>query len=172
MLAHDYLLWFGAQLVSIAILVFFIVRWRPGFLNGKTIGRTLTSALDTRAAAIEEQLGAAQRSRDEAARIREGAAQDIADARVQAEDIVNRAAQTSQAIQREMETRAREEYTRVVGQARGEIDYERRQAVLALRRRASDIVIDPAHEVIARTMDGATGEQLIRRSLSQIRDVQ
>lgn len=171
MLAHNFVVWWAAQLVSIAILLYFVLRWRPGFLGGKTIGETLTDALDARAAAIEEQLQAAQRSREEAERIRAESAREVEAARQQASEIVSRASQTSEAILREMEVRAAAEKDRIIRQARDEIDYERRQAELALRRRASEVAIDAAEQVIARTMDEQTDEQLIRRSLTQIRDI-
>lgn len=167
-LAHSYYLWWVAQLIALAILIFLALRWRPGFLGGRTIGETLNRSLDQRAASIKDQLQAAERSRQEAAKIREQTAQDVARARQEAEDIVRRAAQTSEAIQRDIETRAREEYDRIVGQARSEIDYERRQAELALRRRAADIVVDAAGQIIERNLDAAADQRIIRESVAQL----
>jgi F-type H+-transporting ATPase subunit b len=169
-LADSYFIWWGAQVVAVAILVYLALRWRPGFLNGRTVGSTLTNALDRREAQIREQLEAAERSRQEAARIREEAQQDIARARSEAEQIVSRAHDASQAIGQEMEERARREYDRVVGQARAEIDYERRQAELALRRRAADIVVDAAGEVIARNLSEEADRRIIRDSLTRLGD--
>jgi F-type H+-transporting ATPase subunit b len=171
-LADNYFLWWGAQIVAVAVLVYLALRWKPGFLNGRSIGGTITDVLDRREAQIRDQLEAAERSRQEAARIREAAQQDIAEARAEAELIVSRAHQTSEAIGQEMEERARREYDRVVGQARAEIDYERRQAELALRRRAADIVVDAAGQVIARNLSEEADRRIIRDSLSRLGDGQ
>ena len=90
-LSGNYIVWWVAQVVALALIVFLVLRWRPGFLGGKTIGQTVNSSLDSRAAQIKEQLEAAERSRQEAQRIREQSAQDVARAKEEAEDIVARA---------------------------------------------------------------------------------
>jgi len=169
-LASQYFLWLGAQVVAVAILIYLVLRWRPKFLGGQTIGGSVTAALDRREAQIREQLEAAERSRQEAARIRAEAQEDIARARSEAERIVRRAHETSGAIGQEMEQRARQEYDRVIGQARVEIDYERRQAELALRRRAADIVVDAAGQVIARNLSAEADRRIIRDSLKDLGD--
>jgi F-type H+-transporting ATPase subunit b len=169
-LADQYFIWWGAQIVAVAILVYLALRWRPSFLRGQTVGSTINAALDRRAAQIQEQLEAAERSRQEAERIRQEARQDIANARSEAEQIVNRAHQATEAIAQEMEQRARQEYDRVIGQARSEIDYERRQAELALRRRAADIVVDAAGQIVARHLSPEADRQIIRDSLKDVGD--
>ena len=78
------------------------------------------------------------------------------------------ASETSQAIQKDIEARAREEYDRVVGQARNEIDAERRQAELALRRRAADIVVDAARQIVEKNLDAESDQCLIRESVAQL----
>lgn len=169
-LADQYFIWWGAQVVAVAILVYLALRWRPKFLGGRTVGTTLTAALDRREEQIRDQLQAAERSRQEAARIREEAQQDIVRARAEAEHIVSRAHQTSEAIGQEMEDRARQEYERIIGQARNEIDYERRQAELALRRRAADIVVDSAGQVVARYLSPEVDQRIVRESLRDLGD--
>jgi F-type H+-transporting ATPase subunit b len=171
-LADQYLLWWAAQIVAVAILVYLALRWRPKFLKGQTVSGTLNAALDRREAQIREQLEAAERSRRDAARIHEEAQQDIVRARGEAEQIVTRAHQTSEAIGQEMEERARREYERVVGQAKAEIDYERRQAELALRRRAADIVVDAAGRVIERNLSADADRRIVRESLESLGDGQ
>lgn len=168
-LSNNYVWWLIADVIAIVILVWAFLRWRPGFLGKQTIGQTVNRLLDARAEQIRSQLEEAQRSRDEAARIRDQSAAQIEQARKQAEDIAARAAQTSEAIQQEMEKRAHEEYDRIVAQAKSEIDLERERAELALRRRAADIVVDAAREVVRRNLDDTADDQLIIESLSTIR---
>jgi F-type H+-transporting ATPase subunit b len=164
-------LWWLAQLIAIAILVWLFLRWRPNFLRGRSIRQTLNDVLDARQQQIQTQLEAAQRSREEAARINEQAKQEIAQARKDAEEIVTRAAHTSEAIQQEMQKRAREEYERIIGQARVQIDYEREQAELALRRRASDIVVDAAGQIVERYLEPQTDRQIIDSSLADLKEI-
>lgn len=170
-LASNLILWWIAQLIAIVILVWLFLRWRPGFLRGRSIRQTVTDMLDAREQQIQTQLEAAQRSREEAARINEQAKQEIAQARQDAEAIVSRAAHTSEAIQQEMQKRAREEYERIIGQARVQIDYEREQAELALRRRASDIVVDAAGRIVKEYLEPQTDRQIIDSSLADLKEI-
>jgi F-type H+-transporting ATPase subunit b len=171
-LSGSYGLWFAAQVVAIVIIVVLVLRWRPGFLGKRTIGETLNQSLDARAARIQDQLEAAQRSREEAARIHEESQREIAQARQQAEEIVTRATSTSEAIQHEIEERAKEEYNRIVGQARNQINYERQQAEVALRRRAADIVVDAAGQVVERYLEPQSDRRIIDDSLTNLRKVE
>lgn len=170
MLANNYIIWWIAQLVAIAILVYLFLRWRPGFMGGKTIGETMGGALDTREGQIRSQLDAAQQSRDEAERIHSESQREITEAREQSEQIVARASETGQAIQQEIQDRAREEYTRIVGQAATQIEYERERAEQALRRSAADIVVDAAGQVIEKHLEAQTDRRLIMESLQDMRE--
>jgi F-type H+-transporting ATPase subunit b len=171
-LADQYFVWWAAQVIAVAILVFLVLRWRPKFLRGRSIGETLDGALEAREEQIHAQLAAAEESRKEAARIREEAARDVEEARGQADQIVERARHTSESIQREITERATDEARRIVEQAQAEIEYETRQAELALQRRAADIVIDAAEQVVERHLDPSTDRRLIEQSLSSMRDLE
>lgn len=171
MLAGTFLLWWAAQVVAVAILIFLFLRWRPGFTGGRTVGEMLGQALDAREESIRAQLEEARRSREEAARIQEESERNIAHARSESEDIVSRATQTSQSIKEDITRRAEEEYQRVVAQARHQIDYEREQAELALRRRAADIVVDAAGQVVKQYLQPERDRELIVDSLGNIREM-
>lgn len=168
MLASNFWVWWLAQIVAIVILAILFLRWRPGFLGKRTVREALSAALAARENGIREQLQAAERSRQEAAAIREQANREIEQARQQANEIVTRASQTSEAIQRDMEERARTEYERIVGQAKSEIEYEREQAELALRRRAADIVVDAAGQVVRQNLDPTADHRIIGESLDEL----
>lgn len=171
LLSDSYLVWWAAQIVSIAIIVYLVLRWRPKFLRGQTVGQTLNSTLAAREDQIRQQLAAAEESRREAARIREEAAHDIDVARGQAEEIVNRAHHTSEAIQHEIVARSEQEAQRIVQQAQADIEYETRQAEMALRRRAADIVVDAAERIVERHLEPTTDRRLIDQSLANLRDI-
>jgi F-type H+-transporting ATPase subunit b len=170
-LSSNLFFWWLAQIIAVAILVILFLRWRPGFLGGRTIKDSMNGALDARSDAIREQLEAAQRSREEAARLHAEAQRDVENARTEAAEIVERASHTSAAIGADLERRAREEYDRVVGQARSQIEFERERALSALRRRAADIVIDSAREVVERTMEPRSDRRVIQDSLSNLKDI-
>jgi F-type H+-transporting ATPase subunit b len=169
MLANNFLVWWIAQVAAVAILVILFLRWRPGFLGKRTIGETVSGMLDARQAQIQQQLDAAQQSREEAARIQEQSGRDIDRARQEAQEIVARASTTSQAIQTEMEQRAHQEYDRIVSQAKSAIDYEREQAEQALRRRASDIVVDAARQVVEETLDAQADRRIVDDALGDMK---
>ncbi|HZU13223.1 MAG TPA: F0F1 ATP synthase subunit B [Chloroflexota bacterium] len=168
MLANNFVLWWIAQVAAIAILVYFFLFHHFGFLNGGTIWGLLQKSLQSRRDGIQHQLEAAQRSREEAQRLHEEALQDVEEARHEAASIVERAGQTSQAIQADLEARAREEYNRILDQARSQIQYEQERAVMALQRRAADIVVDAAREVVERNLEPQTDRAIIDTSLDQL----
>jgi F-type H+-transporting ATPase subunit b len=170
-LAQNYFLWWGAQIVAVAILVWLFLRWRPGFLGKRTIREAMTSTLDARAAQIRAQLEAAEQSRREAERIRAESQQEIERARLEANQIVERASTTSAAIREDIVKRAQEEYERIVAQARDEIAYERRQAELALQQRAADIVVDAAGQIVREHLEPSTDRRLIDNSLSNLKEI-
>lgn len=170
-LASDRLIWFIAELLAFVLIAAVILRWRPSFLGNKSISATLSDSLDRRAGQIDEQLSAAERSREEAAKIRAQSEQDIARAREEGRQIVGRAGSTSQSILEELQVRAREEYDRIVAQARTQIDYERQQAEMALQRRAADIVVDAAQEVVQRNLDSDSDRRIIGSSLDDLKEL-
>jgi F-type H+-transporting ATPase subunit b len=170
-LSGNFFAWWIAQVIAIAILLFLFLRWKPGFLGGRTILQTMGAALDSRSEQIQHQLEAAERSRHEAERIQAAAQQDIVHAREEAEGIVTRAQTTSEAIRQDLHTRAEEEAKRVVAQASAQINYEREQAELALQRRAADIVVDAARTVIQRNLDKAGDRRIIDTSLADLKDL-
>jgi F-type H+-transporting ATPase subunit b len=171
MLANNLIIWWVAQVAAIVILVWLFLAWKPGFTGGKSIRETVGSLLRAREDQIRAQLEAAEASRREAAQIREQSALDIDRARQEADEIVTRAAQTSQAIKQGMQESAREEYERIVAQARVEIGYERERAELALRRRAGDIVVDAASQIVAQNLQPETDRRLIEGSLDDLRKI-
>lgn len=171
MLEANLIVWWIAQVVAVAILVVLFLRWRPGFLGGRTIGETLNRTLDARSDAIRDQLEAAQRSREEAQRLHAEAQEDVERARVEAREIVERASHTSEAIGSDLEKRAREEYERIVGQARSQIEFERERAISALRRNAADVVIDAAREVVQRTLEPESDRRVIEDSLTNLKEI-
>jgi F-type H+-transporting ATPase subunit b len=164
-LSSSYLWWWGAQLVSVAFLIYLFLRWRPGFLGGRTIGETLGAALDARKAQIDEQLKVAERNREEAERLRAQVLQDVETAREEAQKIVAGSSRTAEAIRQEIEQRAAEERQRILAQGRADIRQEEAQAMQALQRRAADIVIDAAGQIVSSHMDEASDQQLISSSL-------
>ncbi|MGI8826307.1 MAG: F0F1 ATP synthase subunit B [Chloroflexota bacterium] len=170
-LAQDIPIWFVAELLAVVIVIFLVLRWHPGFLGGRTVKDTVNQALEQREDQIREQLSAAQRSREEAERIREESKKDIARAKEEAGAIVARASTTSDSILQDLQVRARAEYERIVSQARVQIDFERQQAEAALRRRAADVVVDAAGQVLQRNLDAETDRHIIGSSLSELREV-
>ncbi|MGH2449427.1 MAG: F0F1 ATP synthase subunit B [Chloroflexota bacterium] len=171
-LANSVYLWWLAQVLAIAILVYFFLRWKPKFTGGRTINQLVGSMLDARQSQIEAQLESAEKSRQEAARTREASQQEVEQARVEAETIATRAVSTAEAIGQEIEQRAQEEYQRIIAQARVEIDLERERAELALRRRAADLVVDAAGKVVENHLDPSTDVTIIDRSLVQMKDLE
>jgi F-type H+-transporting ATPase subunit b len=159
----DVLLWIGEFLAWVALI--FVVLFKRFGTRQQSLIQIITTMLDGYAKRTEEQLQIAQENREQAARAHQEAATQIAQARDEAKQIVERARTMSQTLRKEMIEAAEQERARIVAQAREEIESERNRAVLELRARAADLVVDAAREVLERTIDAETDRQIIGQAL-------
>ena len=141
-----------AQVVDFVILFAFlrIFAWPP-----------LVKAMEQRRKHIEEQLAAAQGEREEAVRLREQQHQDLADARVQAQAILERAQRAAAEESRRLLEDARAQVERLQRQAHDEISHEREAAVSALRAEVADLVLLAAGKLLRSRVDAPEDQRLV-----------
>jgi F-type H+-transporting ATPase subunit b len=121
----------------------------------------ILKGLESREAGIRGAIDEAAKQRSEAAGLLEEHKRQLADARRQAQELVQEGREAGQRLRAEIETKAREEGDRLLERARNEINREREQAVEALRRESVDLALAAASMVLGKKLDAAADRQLV-----------
>jgi F-type H+-transporting ATPase subunit b len=121
----------------------------------------ILKSLESREAGIRGAIDESERARREGVALLEEHKRQLADARRQAQELVQEGRDAGQRLRAEIETKAREEGDRMIERARSEIEREREQAVEALRRESVDLALAAASSVLGKKLDAAADRQLV-----------
>jgi F-type H+-transporting ATPase subunit b len=148
-------------LVAAANFVFFLVilalfAWAP-----------VTRMLDERRTRIEQGLRDAEQARIDLERASATAAEEIAAARREAREILDRAQRVSQETRDADIAATRAELERMRVRAAAEIEAEKSRAIADLRAEVADLAIDAAGRVVRESMDGARQRRLVEEFLAE-----
>ncbi len=154
--AIDELIW-GA--VAFAIVLFVLNR----FAFPK-----LREAVEAREKQIQSDLEAADRSRREAEQQKRQYESQIADARGEANRIVEEARQQAEEVRRDLIAKAEREAEQITTRAQEQLAAERSRAVSELQSTVGDLAIELAEKVVGRALDQGTHRELVD---SYIREV-
>lgn len=129
--------------------------------------KPILKLLDDRAARVRESLAAAERARQEVADAEARGASEFQRARQEAQEIVARAREQSEATIAQARTAAREEAERVNAQAAQQREAEQQRARAELRQEVADLAILAASRVVRRSLDPEQHRQLIEETLRE-----
>ncbi len=128
----------------------------------------ITEALDKRQHAIEESIDEAQRIRREADGLLEEYRERLAEARRQAEEILERARRSAEAHEHESEADAKARREQLLEQARRDIEMETRRAIQDIRREVADLTVMATEKVTRKTLSEEDQRRLIEDALSEL----
>ncbi|MHB8533406.1 MAG: F0F1 ATP synthase subunit B [Solirubrobacteraceae bacterium] len=150
-----------AFLIGLGVVVYAV--YKLGSLMPFSVAemRARRASVDT---ALENAAAATKRL----AEVRSEIDAEIAKARLQADEIVDRARREAVAITEETSARARHEADAFVERARSDVNVERERAISELRRELSDLVVQGAGAVLSDAMDDAAHRRLIDESLQAV----
>lgn len=142
---------FWIEILNFVILFVFlrIFAWPP-----------LVRAMEQRRKSVQEQLHAAQTEREEALRLREQQTRELAEAKTEAQVILDRAQRAAAEESRRLLEEARAAAERLQKQAQEEIGRERDAAVAALRGEMADLVVEAAGRLLRQRVDGDADRRL------------
>ena len=140
-----------AQMLNFFILVWILARFAY---------KPLVSMMQERKERIAKDLADAQAARNEAAQ--------IANARQEAQQIVEKAVQQAEATTREQLAAAREQIEREKERARQDIVNERDRAMNNLRNEVISLSVAMATKVVAKDMDSETNTKLIEDAIAKL----
>ena len=148
-----------AQMLNFFILVWILARFAY---------KPLVSMMQERKERIAKDLADAQAARNEAEQFKADYATQIANARQEAQQIVEKAVQQAEATTREQLAVAREQIEREKERARQDIVNERDRAMNNLRNEVISLSVAMATKVVAKDMDSETNTKLIEDAIAKL----
>ena len=148
-----------AQMLNFFILVWILARFAY---------KPLVSMMQERKERIAKDLADAEAARNEAEQFKADYAAQIANARQEAQQIVEKAVQQAEATTREQLAAAREQIEREKERARQDIVNERDRAMNNLRNEVISLSVVMATKVVAKDMDSETNTKLIEDAIAKL----
>lgn len=148
-----------AQMLNFFILVWILARFAY---------KPLVSMMQERKERIAKDLADAQAARNEAEQFKADYAAQIANARQEAQQIVEKAVQQAEATTREQLAAVREQIEREKERARQDIVNERDRAMNNLRNEVISLSVAMATKVVAKDMDSETNTKLIEDAIAKL----
>jgi F-type H+-transporting ATPase subunit b len=128
----------------------------------------ITAAVQSREAALEAAIAAAQADRDAAAKLLEEHRKNIDNARSEAQRFIAEGRATAESMKSEMLEATKKQQDEMLARARRDIEAEKTKAIDELRKEAIDLALAGASKVIEQNLDDAKNRQLIENYLASI----
>ena len=125
-------------------------------------------AAEARQKAIQAQLEGAERANEAAEERLKEIDQRLADARKQAQEMVDAASRSADQVRAELRRQGEEEGQRQLERARRDIEAEKQKAIAAVRGEVADLVANATERVLGETLDGDRHRRLIDRAIEEV----
>lgn len=125
-----------------------------------------------RQADIHEAIEGAERIKEEARMLLVEYRQQLADARVEAEEILERARRIGESTQTEIVNEAKLQAERTLEKAREQIERETRQALADIKLQVADLALAAAEKATSRSLTAEEDVRLIREALAEVEFMQ
>jgi len=146
-------------LVTFLIVLFILKKYAFGRIAG---------LLDERRASIEKNMAAAETARAESEKLAEEYRQQLAAARQEATQILERARHAAEEQRRKLQEDINAERERGIAQAQAAIQAETRQALDRIKREIADLTIVTTERVLKRKLDESEQRRLIDEALADV----
>jgi F-type H+-transporting ATPase subunit b len=148
-----------AQIINFLILLAILAKF---------VYKPLVQALADRQARIADSLETADRELAAAEQLKREYQEQLAQARVQAQAIVEKATKLAEQTKDEIMQEARAEHARLLNEARAEISREQQKAVIELRSEVVNLSLAAASKIIGHNMDAQANSQLVTNFINQL----
>lgn len=146
---------------SVAFVVLVVLMWKFAY-------PAVVKAMEERTNRIRKDLDDAERIRGEAQTILEDYQRQLADARNEANRIIEEARQTADQLRRDLMARAEQEVNELKARSAQDIDAARDRAMSDLRNQVAGLAIELAEVVVKRNLDHDTNVGLIEDYINQV----
>jgi len=131
------------------------------FVLGKYAWKPLLAMLAEREQTIRTALDEARKAREDSKSLLEQNRAILADARNQANEVLEKARQDAEQRRAELSDKARQEAEGLLTRSREEIDRQKRLAIRELRTEAAELAIAAASQVVGADLDGESQRRLV-----------
>ncbi|WP_373099767.1 MULTISPECIES: F0F1 ATP synthase subunit B [Pasteurellaceae] len=147
------------QLIAFALFVWFCMKfvWPP-----------IIKAIEERQSSIANALASAEAARKEQADSKVLAEQEINQAKLQAQEIVDLANKRRNEILDEVKTEAEALKAKIIEQGHAEIESERKRVQEELRVKVASLAIAGAEKIVGRTVDEAANNDIIDKLVAEL----
>ena len=145
--------------VAFAIIFFFMWKW---------VFPRVNALLEERRAKIQGELEKAETTRVEADKMLVDYRAQLANARDEANRIIEESRRTADQLRVDLQAKAEQESQQVVARAQEEIRAERDRVFQELRSQVGEIAVELAGKVVGQSLDKATHERLIDEYIDQV----
>ncbi|CEO88686.1 F0F1 ATP synthase subunit B [Syntrophaceticus schinkii] len=129
------------------------------------------SFLDNRSKEIADNISEAERGRDEADKLLREYKEQIAGAREEAQEIIDRAAKAGEEQRAAILAQTRNESAVLLERARQEIQREKEQALHGLRQEVSTLAVMAAERILIRNIDTEDNKRIVDDFLSEVGEI-
>ena len=152
---------FETNIINLAVVIFGLYKFLPGFL-GKILEKRRTTIL-TDLKDAEERLSKAKNSLSKAK-------DELASAKQKAEKIRNDCKARAEAIRLDSEKRTVEEMARIKQGAASDLTAEAARVTSQLRKEAAELAIEKALAILPKKLDSSTQDDFLKQSIKNIGD--
>jgi F-type H+-transporting ATPase subunit b len=128
----------------------------------------LAELVEKRRTIVRENLEASEHAREEAQKLLDEYKQQLAAARREAGEIVERARVTGAELERQMREEATAQRERDVTAAKQAIEAETRQSIEQIKNQVADLTLLATEKVVGRALNEAEGRRLVEEALSEV----
>jgi F-type H+-transporting ATPase subunit b len=128
----------------------------------------LAALVEKRRTIVRENLEASERARVDAQKLLEEYKQQLAQARREATEIIERARTTGAELERQMREEATLQREREIATAKAAIEAETRQAIEEIKNQVADLTLLATEKVVGRALDEREGRRLVEEALAEV----
>ena len=145
----------------VAFAVLFVLLWKFAF-------PPITKMLDQRAETIRESLEKSEETRVEAERLLDEYKVQMAEARAEAQQVIEQGRKVAEAMKEDIVAKAREEADAVLAKAKETIESEKKAAMAELQASVADLSVAVAGKLIGEKLSTEDHVKLIERYVSEV----
>jgi F-type H+-transporting ATPase subunit b len=146
------------------LVTFFVTFW---ILKRYAFGR-IAEVIEERRRVTRENLEHAQEARDEAQQLLQEYRAQIAAARRESSEIVERARRTGEELQRQMREELQEQRQKGIAEAQAAIQAEMRQALDQIKNEVADLTLLATEKVVGRALTAEEQRRLVDEALAEV----
>lgn len=128
----------------------------------------ILKGLKKREETIQQQLEEAKKTKQEAAALLEDYRRQLAEARAEAQKIINEGKELGESMRKEIIQKAQQESNQMVKRAQEEIELQKQKAILELQEKIADLSIMAASKIVQKSLNTEDHRRLVEEYVSKV----